>query len=71
MLNPKDPTARKLASEVMSRMSAGRTYPMLPSYIDLGERPEEEEVVDGKKVVKAAMERIQEAAAAAREDGER
>ena len=43
LLDPQDPTARKLASEVMLRMSQGRTWPLLPSYIDVGGREKEEE----------------------------
>lgn len=39
LLNPKDTLARRLASEVMQRMAQGRTYPLLPSYIDTGRRP--------------------------------
>jgi TATA-binding protein-associated factor Taf7 len=36
LLNPKDATARRLAAEVMQRMAQGRTYPLLPSYVDTG-----------------------------------
>ncbi len=36
LLNPRDATARRLAGEVMQRMAQGRTYPLLPSYVDTG-----------------------------------
>jgi hypothetical protein len=50
LLNPKDATARRLATEVMTRMAQGRTYPLLPSYVDAGgSRPTLNGVEEGEE----------------------